>query len=85
MAEPFISFLQPDDLEATMREAAGSATRTARRSSVENRYRMRDGGCRNIEWAGVADEGVCYFAAMDVTERQRPSCSATTPRRCCER
>ena len=70
LAEPFISFIHPDDVEATMREAArlrgpdGPAI-----VDFENRYRTRDGGYRNIEWTGVADEGVYYFAARDVTER----------------
>ena len=70
MAEPFISFIHPDDVEATMREAArlGSPGGPAI-VGFENRYRTRDGGYRNIEWAGVADDGVYYFAATDVTER----------------
>ena len=70
LAEPFSSFIHPDDLEATMAQAArlgdpGGAAIVG----FENRYRTRDGGYRSIEWAGVAEDGVYYFAATDVTER----------------
>jgi diguanylate cyclase (GGDEF)-like protein/PAS domain S-box-containing protein len=70
LAEPFISFVHPDDVEATMEQAArlGSPGGPAV-VGFENRYRRRDGGYRSIEWAGIADGGVCYFAATDVTER----------------
>ena len=70
MAEPFISFIHPDDVEATLRD--GRAARGPGGTAVvgfENRYRTRDGDYRNLEWAGVADDGVYYFAAKDVTER----------------
>ena len=70
MAQPFMSFVHPDDLEATMREAARLASPGgAAVVGFENRYRTRDGGYRSIEWAGVAEDGVYYFAAQDVTER----------------
>jgi diguanylate cyclase (GGDEF)-like protein/PAS domain S-box-containing protein len=70
LAEPFLSFVHPDDVEATMQHAvrlAGPGGPTV--GGFENRYRTRDGGYRTIEWAGLAEEGVYYFAAKDVTER----------------
>jgi len=70
LAQPFASFVHPDDLEATMEEAARLASPGgAAVVGFENRYRTRDGGYRSIEWAGVAEDGVYYFAAQDVTER----------------
>ena len=58
MAEPFISFVHPDDVEATMR--AGRAAGGPGQPDVvgfENRYRTRDGDYRNLEWTGVAEDG----------------------------
>jgi len=70
MAQPFASFIHPDDVEATLHEARRLADQDGPAVvGFENRYRTREGGYRNIEWAGVADGGVYYFAAKDVTER----------------
>ena len=70
MAEPFISFIHPDDVETTLQKAGRLAAPGGTAVvGFENRYRTRDGGYRVLEWAGVADDGVYYFAAKDVTER----------------
>ena len=69
LAEPFISFVHPDDVEATRQQAAQlSGPDAATVVGFENRYRTRDGGYRNLEWTAVGDEGVSYFAAKDVTD-----------------
>jgi diguanylate cyclase (GGDEF)-like protein/PAS domain S-box-containing protein len=71
LAEPFISFVHPDDVDATTQQAArltGSDGATV--VEFENRYRTRDGAYRRIEWTAVADQGVSYFAARDVTDRR---------------
>jgi diguanylate cyclase (GGDEF)-like protein/PAS domain S-box-containing protein len=70
MAEPFVSFVHPDDVEATTHEAsrlAGPDGPTV--VAFQNRYRKRDGGYRSIEWTAVGHDGVSYFAAKDVTDR----------------
>ena len=71
MAEPFLSFVHPDDIAATLRVAAqipqpGEPAGIA----FENRYRTRDGDYRLIDWTGVAEDGVLYFVAKDVTTRR---------------
>jgi diguanylate cyclase (GGDEF)-like protein/PAS domain S-box-containing protein len=71
MAEPFLSFVHPDDIAATLRIAAripqpGEPPGIA----FENRYRTRDGDYRLIDWTGVAEDGVLYFVAKDVTDRR---------------
>jgi PAS domain S-box-containing protein len=71
LAEPFISFVHPDDVDATTQQAArlaGSDGATV--VEFENRYRTRDGAYRSIEWTAVADQGVWYFVARDVTDRR---------------
>jgi diguanylate cyclase (GGDEF)-like protein/PAS domain S-box-containing protein len=71
MAEPFLSFVHPDDIAATLAVAAripqpGDPAGIA----FENRYRTRDGDYRLIDWTGVAEDGVLYFVAKDVTDRR---------------
>jgi diguanylate cyclase (GGDEF)-like protein/PAS domain S-box-containing protein len=71
MAEPFLSFVHPDDVVATTEQAAwlaGADGPTA--LAFENRCRTREGDYRIIEWTGVALEDVTYFVAKDVTDRR---------------
>ncbi len=69
MAEPYISFVHPDDVEKTIEQAARLA-RPGNPSLVafENRYRTRDGDYRSLLWTAVAQGGVVYFMAKDVTD-----------------
>ena len=71
MAEPFISFVHPDDVETTLARGASLAGTGSTAVAFENRYRTRDGDYRSLHWTTVADDGVLYFAAKDVTERNR--------------
>jgi PAS domain S-box-containing protein len=71
MARPYLEFVHPDDLTATL--ACVEALR--RGEPVEgftNRYRTADGGWRTLEWrARPSDDGLFFFAARDVTARER--------------
>jgi diguanylate cyclase (GGDEF)-like protein/PAS domain S-box-containing protein len=71
MAEPFLSFVHPDDVATTLEVAtripAPGAPATV---AFENRYRTRDGDYRLLDWTGVAEHGVMYFVAKDVTDRR---------------
>ena len=76
MAEPFISFVHPDDVQATVQAATQLATPgTAPVVGFENRYRTIDGSYRAIQWNTVTADGVLYFVAHDITtqrdERER--------------
>ena len=71
MAEPYVSFVHPDDVEATLERTAALAEQGS--TSViafENRYRTRDGDYRDLEWTTVADDGVLYFVTKDLTDRR---------------
>jgi PAS domain S-box-containing protein len=71
MAEPFLSFVHPDDVEATTEQVArldGPDSESV--VGFENRYRTRDGDYRVIDWTLVADETVSYLVAKDVTDRR---------------
>ena len=66
MAEPFISFVHPDDLAATRERSLLLADpSTDAVGAFENRYRTRDGDYRFLHWTTVAVDGVFYFAAKD--------------------
>jgi PAS domain S-box-containing protein len=69
MAEPFISFVHPDDIAATLEQAGALAVSDgARVRAFENRYRTAGGDYRWIEWVTVMDGGVLYFVARDITD-----------------
>jgi PAS domain S-box-containing protein len=67
-SQPYISFVHPDDVEATQRYANQAAALDATGVPLENRYRTRDGGYRWIQWLSTLHDGVWYFVARDVTE-----------------
>lgn len=69
MAEPFISFVHPDDVDATLEHARVlGAESGAQVVSFENRYRTSSGDFRWINWVGVSDAEAMYFVGRDVTE-----------------
>ena len=71
MAEPFISFVHPDDVAATRERSAAFADPDSDTVvTFENRYRTRSGDYRCLHWTTVAVDGVLYFAAKDVTDRR---------------
>jgi diguanylate cyclase (GGDEF)-like protein/PAS domain S-box-containing protein len=71
MAEPFISFVHPDDVEATRdRSTLLAAPDSDAVVTFENRYRTCDGDYRCLSWTTVAVDGVLYFAAKDVTDQR---------------
>src|SRR6186997_2626108 len=48
-AEPYLSFVHPDDREATLAEASRIAS-GAETIAFENRYRCKDGSYRWLSW-----------------------------------
>ncbi|EDX83347.1 PAS fold family [Synechococcus sp. PCC 7335] len=72
MAKPFVEFIHPDDLTATLREiqqlSEGKPT-----ISFENRYRCKDGRYRWLNWNAIASpaEGTIYAAARDITQQRQ--------------
>ena len=70
-AAPFMEFVHPDDRTATL-GAVASAAKGADVIDFENRYRARDGSYKWLQWAAapVAQQGLIYCTARDVTERK---------------
>jgi PAS domain S-box-containing protein len=72
---PYVSFVHPDDVEATARETAklvdGDISLT-----FENRYRCKDGSFRWLSWraAPALSRGLIYATARDVTTEKRAAC-----------
>lgn len=71
-AKPFLEFVHPDDLAATIAEASKLHT-GGETISFENRYLCGDGSYKWLAWAavGVLEEGVIYAVARDITERKQ--------------
>ncbi|HEY2761884.1 MAG TPA: PAS domain S-box protein [Pirellulales bacterium] len=69
---PYIEFVHPDDIPATLREAALLQTGMHETISFENRYRCRDGSYRWLSWRVKMVPGTNQLAgsARDVTEEK---------------
>jgi PAS domain S-box-containing protein len=72
MSRPYVEFLHPDDVEATLREAHLLLTGTHETISFENRYRSRDGSYRWLSWHATIAPGLDQLvaAARDVTSHK---------------
>ncbi len=68
--KPFVAFVHPDDVEATIAETArlGEGMPTV---SFENRYRCKDGTYKHLRWAAHPDPatGLLYATARVLAER----------------
>ena len=69
LAAPFVSFVHPDDVEATVAEA-GRLAADGLTHRFENRYRCKDGTYRWLLWTAAPDRGATRIiaAARDVTD-----------------
>ncbi|MBA2504993.1 MAG: EAL domain-containing protein [Thermoleophilaceae bacterium] len=75
MAEPFISFVHPDDVEKTVAAAATIAGGSPV-IAFENRYRKRDGEYLWLQWTTVARDGVLYSVTHEITNRKKAEAKA---------
>ncbi|MBC8098408.1 MAG: PAS domain-containing protein, partial [Armatimonadetes bacterium] len=68
MAEPFISFVHPDDIDSTLAEA-GKIAEGATALFFENRYRTKDGSYRWLSWNSAPDleSNQIHFVVRDIT------------------
>ena len=71
MARPYVEFIHPDDVEATLAVAAGLLEHDSRAVGFENRYATKDGGWRWLLWSTYSDGHRLYAVAKDITERKR--------------
>jgi PAS domain S-box-containing protein len=71
MAEPLLSFVHPDDLEATTATSVVLALPGRQEvGTFENRWRTKAGDYRWVEWSAIADAGIVCIAAKDITARK---------------
>ncbi len=70
-AQPFIEFVHPDDVAATLQEA-GKLADGATVISFENRYRKKDGSYVWLQWnsAPVYEKELIYANVRDITEEK---------------
>jgi diguanylate cyclase (GGDEF)-like protein/PAS domain S-box-containing protein len=71
VGRPFLDFVHPDDREPTERETAAISDGEGT-VHFRNRYIDRSGEVHWLEWtsAPLADEGLIYAVARDITERK---------------
>lgn len=67
--KPFTDFVHPEDCAQSLR-ALQQLRAGGRVENFTNRYRMRDGGYRWIEWCARVEQGFIHAMARDVTERR---------------
>jgi PAS domain S-box-containing protein len=70
---PWINFVHPKDVDATLAETARIISAGITTFTFENRYRHQDGSYRNLLWKSqvYADEALVYGAAVDITEKKQ--------------
>jgi PAS domain S-box-containing protein len=71
-SRPYIDFVHPDDLEATIREAYMLLHNRHETIRFENRYRCRNGSYRWLAWKAILAPGASQLvaSARDVTEEK---------------
>ncbi len=71
LATPFLEFVHPDDRVATISAMEG-LRKGEQITRFENRYQVKTGGYRILEWSSIPDvaSGLIYAVARDVTERR---------------
>jgi PAS domain S-box-containing protein len=71
LEQPFIHFVHPDDVDATMAQVKKLSQNEAV-VSFENRYRCKDGSYKWLSWTSRPnpEEGITYAVARDITERK---------------
>ena len=69
-ARPYVELIHPDDRNRTTALVEALA-RSGGTAQFENRCVRADGSVRWLEWSIVAENGLLYGAARDVTDRRR--------------
>ncbi len=72
-ASPYLDFVHPDDLQATLAAAHSLSDDGTNVMSFENRYRCKDGSYKWLSWNAVPldQKQMIYCVARDMTEQKR--------------
>ena len=70
ISRPFIDFVHPDDVAATL-DAMKSLEENKPMYSFENRYRCKDGSFKWLEWNTTTSGEDLYCIARDITEHKK--------------
>jgi diguanylate cyclase (GGDEF)-like protein/PAS domain S-box-containing protein len=70
MAEPYLNFVHPEDVERTCQEIARATDATPCTTRYENRLRTRDGVWRCLLWSARWDGSEWSAVAKDITTRK---------------
>jgi diguanylate cyclase (GGDEF)-like protein/PAS domain S-box-containing protein len=70
MAEPYLNFVHPEDVERTCQEIARATDATPCTTRYENRLRTRDGVWRWLLWSARWDGSEWSAVAKDITTRK---------------
>jgi diguanylate cyclase (GGDEF)-like protein len=70
MAEPFLNFVHPEDVERTCQEIARATGPSPCTTRYENRFRTRDGVWRWLLWSARWDGEEWSAVAKDITSRK---------------
>jgi putative two-component system response regulator len=73
MSRPFVDFIHPDDLQATLDEVDKQANSGQLVLNFQNRYRHMDGSYRWLEWTSRPDypSGLMFAVARDISQRKQ--------------
>ncbi|AFY55506.1 PAS domain S-box [Rivularia sp. PCC 7116] len=67
IAQPFLSFIHPDDVAPTLAEM-DKLSRGVKTIAFENRYRTKDDSYKWMQWNATAYQQLIYAVARDITE-----------------
>jgi len=70
MSRPFMEFVHPDDVTATIAAASNLNTADYELAEFENRYRTPTGEYRWLHWSARSDGETWFAVAFDVSERR---------------
>jgi PAS domain S-box-containing protein len=67
-SRPYLEFVNPDDLDKTIREVERQMKSGERVLHFENRYKHKDGTWRVLSWRSMPQGDLMYATARDVTD-----------------
>lgn len=70
LSRPFISFVHPDDVEATLERASALTQDDTEVIGFQNRYLAADDSYRWLEWTSKNHGDLIYAAARDITDKK---------------